>query len=42
MSAAVLYRIYELPWTTGEGEQDRLRKILRVSFTELVVLSLVM
>jgi protein TonB len=43
MSAAtpVLYRIYDLPWTTGEAEQERLRKIVRVSLTALVVLSLV-
>jgi TonB family protein len=44
MSAAtpVLYRVYDLPWTTGESEQERLRKILRVSFGALLVLSLVM
>lgn len=43
MSAAVpaLYRIYDLPWTTGELEQERLRKIMRVSFGALLVLSLV-
>jgi TonB family protein len=44
MSAAaipVLYRIYDLPWTAGETEQERLRKILRFSFGALVVLSLV-
>jgi TonB family protein len=44
MSAAVpvLYRIYELPWTTGESEHERLRKIMRASFGALLVLSLVM
>jgi TonB family protein len=44
MSAAVpvLYRIYDLPWTTGELEQERLRKILRASFGALLVLSLVL
>jgi TonB family protein len=45
MSAAVapaLYRIYDLPWTTGEAEQERLRKITRVSFGALLVLSLIM
>jgi TonB family protein len=44
MSAAaqVLYRIYDLPWTTGEAEQERLRKFLRASFGALLVLSLVM
>jgi TonB family protein len=41
MSAAVLYRIYDLPWTTGEAERERLRKIMRVSFGALVVLSAV-
>jgi protein TonB len=43
MSAAVpvLYRIYDLPWTTGELEQERLRKILRASFGALLLLSLV-
>jgi TonB family protein len=44
MSAAavpVLYRIYDLPWTAGEGERERLRKILRFSFGALVVLSVV-
>jgi TonB family protein len=44
MSAAapVLYRIYDLPWTTGEGERERLRKIMRVSFAALLVLSAVL
>jgi protein TonB len=43
MSAAVPvpYRSYDLPWTTGEIERDRLRKIMRASFGALVVLSLV-
>jgi periplasmic protein TonB len=44
MSAAApaLYRVYDLPWTTGEAERERLRKIMRVSFGALLVLSLVM
>jgi periplasmic protein TonB len=44
MSAAVpaLYRIYDLPWTTGETERERLRKIMRATFGALLVLSLVM
>jgi periplasmic protein TonB len=44
MSAAApaLYRIYDLPWTTGEVERERLRKILRASFGALLVLSIVM
>ncbi|RPI62710.1 MAG: energy transducer TonB [Lysobacterales bacterium] len=44
MSAAapVLYRIYDLPWTTGEVERERLRKIMRTTFGALLVLSLVL
>jgi TonB family protein len=43
MSAAapVFYRIYDLPWTTGELERERLRKIMRASVGTLLVLSLV-
>ena len=44
MSAAavpVLYRIYDLPWTASEAEQERLRKILKVALGALLVLSLV-
>jgi TonB family protein len=41
-TAPALYRIYDLPWTTGEGEQERLRKFLRVSLAALFVLSIVM
>jgi TonB family protein len=43
MSAAApaLYRIYDLPWTAGESEQERLRKIMRVSFGALLVLSVI-
>jgi TonB family protein len=40
-AAPVFFRIYDLPWTTGEGEQQRLRKIMNVSFGVLLVLSLV-
>jgi periplasmic protein TonB len=44
MSAAVpvLYRVYDLPWTTGEVERERLRKIMRATFGALLVLSLVL
>jgi TonB family protein len=35
-----LYRIYDLPWTAGEVEQERLRKIVRSSLAVLLVLSL--
>jgi periplasmic protein TonB len=38
-SAAVFYRIYDLPWTSGEEEQERLRKIVRVCFGALLILS---
>ncbi len=41
-SAAVLYRIYDLPWTSGAEEQERLRKILRVCFGALLILSVAM
>jgi TonB family protein len=41
-SAAVLYRIYDLPWTSGAEEQQRLRKIVRVCFGALLVLSIAM
>ena len=43
MSAAApaLYRIYDLPWTTGEVERERLRKIMRASFGALLVLAIV-
>jgi len=40
-AAPVLYRIYDLPWTTGESEQERLRKIMRASLGALVVASIV-
>jgi len=40
-TATVLYRVYDLPWTTGEEEQERLRRILKVSLVALVVLSLI-
>jgi TonB family protein len=42
MSAAtpVVYRIYDLPWTPAEAEQQRLRKIVRGSLATLLVLSL--
>jgi TonB family protein len=43
MSATVpaLYRIYDLPWSAGQSEQERLRAIMRASFAVLLVLSLV-
>jgi TonB family protein len=41
-AAAVLYRIYDLPWTSGAEEQERLRKIVRVCFGALLILSILM
>ncbi len=41
-AAATIYRVYDLPWTTGEEEQARLRKFLRIALVGLAVLSLVM
>jgi protein TonB len=41
-SAAVLYRIYDLPWTSGAEERERLRKIMRVCFGALLILSILM
>lgn len=41
-TAPALYRIYDLPWTTGEEEQHRLRKIAKVTLAALVVLSIVL
>jgi protein TonB len=40
-AATVFYRIYDLPWTSGEEEQERLRKIVRTSLVALLVLALV-
>jgi len=44
MTAATvpLYRVYDLPWTTGEEEQARLRKFLRVALIGLAIVSLIM
>jgi TonB family protein len=44
MSAAVpvFYRIYDLPWTTGQDEQQRLRKMLKASFGALAVLAVLL
>lgn len=41
-TATALYRIYDLPWTTGEEEQQRLRKIAKAVLGGLLVLSIVM
>jgi periplasmic protein TonB len=41
-SVAVFYRIYDLPWTSGAEEQERLRKIVRVCFGTLLILSIAM
>jgi protein TonB len=41
-TAPALYRIYDLPWTTGEDEQQRLRKIAKALLGGLLLLSVVM
>ena len=41
-AATVLYRVYDLPWTTGEEEQARLRKFLKVSLIGLTALSILL
>jgi TonB family protein len=41
-AATALYRVYDLPWTTGEEEQARLRKFLKATLIGLTVLSIVM
>jgi TonB family protein len=40
-TATVLYRVYDLPWTAGEEEQTRLRRMLKTSLVTLVVASLI-
>ena len=39
-AAVALYRIYELPWSTGAEEEEKFRKILRSSIGAILVLSL--
>jgi protein TonB len=41
-TAPALYRIYDLPWTPGEDEQQRLRKIAKSTLAALVVASIAM
>jgi protein TonB len=41
-TAQALYRIYDLPWTPGEDEQQRLRKIGKFTLAALVVSSIVL
>jgi protein TonB len=40
-TAAVLYRIYDLPWTTGREEEDRFKKIIRGTIGTLLMLALI-
>jgi TonB family protein len=40
-TTAALYRIYELPWTAGAGEESRFKKILRTTIGALVVFAIV-
>ena len=41
-TATVFYRIYDLPWTTGDEEQERLRRILKAAFGAVLALALIM
>ncbi len=40
-NAVALYRIYDLPWTRGADERDRVRKITRTTLATLLVLAVV-
>jgi len=40
-TAAVLYRIYDLPWTAGADEEDRFKKIIRAMLVALLVFAVV-
>jgi len=40
-AAAVLYRIYELPWSTGLEQDSKFRKTAQIAIAALVVLALV-
>lgn len=40
-AAAVMYRIYDLPWTAGAGEESRFKKILRATLGALLALAVV-
>jgi TonB family protein len=40
-TATVFYRVYDLPWTAGEEEQTRLRRMLKTSLITLVVASVI-
>ena len=34
------YREYELPWTTGKGQEKRFQRLLGITFLVLLVLEL--
>ena len=40
-TGAVLYRIYELPWSTGAEQDEKFRKTMRIALCAIVVLALV-
>ena len=40
-TGAILYRIYELPWSTGAEQDDKFRKTLRVALCAIVVAAVV-
>jgi periplasmic protein TonB len=41
MSASVLYRIYDLPWTAGADDEDRFRRIVKRTGVTLLVLAII-
>jgi TonB family protein len=40
-TGAVLYRIYDLPWSTGADQDERFRKTLRVALCSIILAALV-
>src|SRR5262249_44460389 len=40
-AATVLYRIYDLPWSTGADQDGKFRKTAQVALVAMVVLALV-
>jgi outer membrane biosynthesis protein TonB len=40
-AATILYRIYELPWSTGAGQDEKFRKTVRAAIGAMVALALV-
>src|SRR6185436_20415318 len=40
-AATILYRIYELPWSTGAGQDEKFRKTVRAAIGAMIALALV-